>query len=85
MHPDLHRVLLGKVETLDDGRPHRLRLQRPPDLVQVRRIPELEVHDGPTREVDAVVEAELGAVDFSLGEEAATMSEVGTKLDLAKI
>jgi FimV-like protein len=27
---------------------------------------------------------DLGAVDFSLGEEAATMSEVGTKLDLAR-
>jgi pilus assembly protein FimV len=29
-------------------------------------------------------EPSLGAVDFSLGDEAATMSEVGTKLDLAR-
>jgi pilus assembly protein FimV len=27
---------------------------------------------------------DMSAVDFSLGEEAATMSEVGTKLDLAR-
>jgi pilus assembly protein FimV len=34
--------------------------------------------------LDETAEGRLGAVDFSLGDEAATMSEVGTKLDLAR-
>jgi pilus assembly protein FimV len=33
---------------------------------------------------ETAAEGQLGAVDFSLGEEATTMSEVGTKLDLAR-
>ena len=33
--------------------------------------------------LDETAEGRLGAVDFSLGDEAATMSEVGTKRDLA--
>ena len=33
---------------------------------------------------ETAAEGRLGAVDFSLGEEATTMSEVGTKLDLAR-
>jgi pilus assembly protein FimV len=37
-----------------------------------------------TGEMPTLETAKLGGVDYSLGEEAATMSEVGTKLDLAR-
>ncbi len=43
----------------------------------------LDISDA-TGELPALAAAKLADVDYSLGEEAATMSEVGTKLDLAR-